>query len=262
MDFLTLWLASFLFVMVFLTALWVLSVFLKNASIIDPFWGFGFVLIALFSVYMTGNLHARSLLVTVLVSVWGLRLSTYLFFRNLGHGEDYRYKQFRKDFGEQRYWWVSFFQVFLLQGVLMSIVSIPLLTVYANAEQAQLGIADYALALLWLIGFIFEAGGDFQLSRFKRKAENKGKVMNVGFWRYTRHPNYFGNSVMWWALGIFGIVHGAYFSVISPMLMTFLLVKVSGVGLLERTLKQSKPQYADYIKNTSAFFPWLPKQNS
>jgi len=198
------------------------------------------------------------LLVSILVSIWGLRLSVYLFFRNLGHGEDPRYQKFRKDFGEKRYWWLSFFQVFLLQGILMSIVVLPLLGVITTHNQPPLGYLDYIFSALWLIGFIFEAGGDFQLARFKKNKDNKGKVMNKGFWRYTRHPNYFGNSVIWWSLGLFGIVNGYYFVIISPLVMTYLLVKVSGVGLLERTLKHTKPQYVDYIKNTSAFFPWFP----
>lgn len=261
MGFLDLWLSSFIVVMAILTLLWVYSVIIKNASIIDPFWGTGFVIIALFSLYITGNFHPRALLVTTLVSIWGLRLSIYLFFRNLGHGEDPRYQQFRKDFGEKRYWWFSFFQVFLLQGIIMSIVSLPLIGVISTPYQAGLGIVDYLLAALWLIGFVFEAGGDFQLASFKSNPENKGKVMDKGFWRYTRHPNYFGNSVIWWSLGLFGVLYGNVFVVVSPILMTFLLVKVSGVGLLERTLKHTKPQYVDYIKNTSAFIPWFPKKS-
>jgi len=260
MNFIEIWISSFLFVMLFLTALWVVSVLIKNASIVDPFWGTGFIIITVFSLYQMNHFHPRVLLTTGLVSIWGLRLSIYLLLRNTGHGEDPRYQNFRKHFGEKRYWWFSFFQVFLLQGVLMSIVSLPLIGVIATPEQPPLGYFDLLFTLVWLVGFTFETVGDYQLSRFKKNKDNIGKVMDVGLWHYTRHPNYFGNSVIWWSLGFFGIVFGNFFVVIGPLLMTFLLVKVSGVGLLEKTLKRTKPKYVDYVKNTSAFLPWFPKR--
>nr|QIV52826.1 hypothetical protein [uncultured bacterium] len=260
MVFLQTWFYAFLIVMVFLSLLWIYSVVIKNASIIDPFWGTGFVMIALFSLYYTGNPSPRALLVTALVAIWGLRLSIYLYFRNRGQGEDPRYRKFRKNFGENRYWWFSFFQVFLLQGVIMAIVALPLLGVIVANDPTPLNWLDAVFAFIWLIGFIFEAGGDFQLAQFKKNPDNKGKVMNRGFWHYTRHPNYFGNSVIWWALGFFGAVYGNVFVLIGPALMTYLLIKVSGVGMLEKMLRNTKPKYVDYINHTSSFIPWFPKK--
>jgi steroid 5-alpha reductase family enzyme len=260
MVFLQTWLSSFLFVMVFLVILWLCSIKIKNVSIIDPFWGLGFIIIALFSQWMTNNYSARAVLVIGLIAIWGLRLSIYLFIRNRGHGEDPRYQKFRKSYGEHRYWWFSFFQVFLLQGVIMALVALPLVSVIVTQNTTPLNHWDAVFAVLWLVGFIFEAGGDLQLALFKRNPENKGKVMDRGFWRYTRHPNYFGNSVIWWSIGLFGLFYGAVFTLIGPVLMTFLLVKVSGVGLLEKTLRHTKPKYEDYIKSTSSFIPWLPQK--
>jgi steroid 5-alpha reductase family enzyme len=201
-------------------------------------------------------------MITALVTLWGLRLSIYLFWRNFGHGEDYRYQQFRKDFGPERYWWVSFFQVFLLQGILMSLVALPLLGVFVGDTGGSLTIYDSVAAILWLIGISFEAGGDYQLTTFKKDQKNKGKVLNTGFWKYTRHPNYFGDAAVWWSFGLFALISGSYYTIIGSLLMNILLLKISGVSFLERSLKSTKPQYEEYIKNTSAFFPWFPGKNS
>lgn len=260
MDFLNIWLYGFLLSMVLLTILWVVSVFLKDASIIDPFWGFGFVVLTYFYLYLTGNYSDKSILVVSLVTIWGLRLSLYLLIRNTGHGEeDYRYQQFRKDFGPERYWWVSFFQVFLLQGILMSLVAVPIIGIMISPE-SSITLFDYVAIIIWLIGISFEAGGDYQLSIFKKNPDNKGKVLNTGFWKYTRHPNYFGDTAIWWAFGLFAIISGSYYTILGSLLMNILLLKISGVSLLEKTLKTSKPQYADYIKRTNSFFPWFPKK--
>jgi steroid 5-alpha reductase family enzyme len=196
----------------------------------------------------------------VLVTVWGLRLSIYLAWRNIGKGEDFRYKEFRRKYGPERYWWFSFFQTFLLQGALIMIVSLPLLGVNVNTRSNALNVLDYIGILVWLIGFTFEAGGDFQLSRFKQNSKNKGKVLNTGFWKYTRHPNYFGDSAVWWAYAIFSIAAGSYWQVIGSVIMTLLIIKVSGVALLEKTLNNTKPEYREYIQKTSAFIPWFYKK--
>jgi len=260
MDFINIWLYGFLMSMVLLTILWVVSVFLKDASIIDPFWGFGFVVLTYFYLYLTGNYSDKSILVASLVTIWGLRLSLYLLIRNTGHGEeDYRYQQFRKDFGPERYWWFSFFQVFLLQGILMSLVAVPIIGIMVSPE-GSITPFDYVAIIIWLIGLSFEAGGDYQLSIFKKNPDNKGKVLNTGFWKYTRHPNYFGDAAIWWSFGLFAIISGSYYTILGSLLMNILLLKISGVSLLEKTLKTSKPQYADYIKRTNSFFPWFPKK--
>ncbi len=260
MTFVEIFLYTFPVVMVLMTLLWVVSVFLKNASIVDPFWGFGFVVVAVYYFLQTGETDVRKILVMILVVLWGLRLSVYLFWRNAGKGEDYRYQNFRKSYGEHRYWWVSFFQVFLLQGILMWLISAPILGAMFYAGSSPLNILDFAAIFFWIIGFTFEAGGDFQLARFKMNPQNKGKVLNTGFWKFTRHPNYFGDSTVWWAFGFFSAAAGSYLPILSSVLMMALIIKVSGVALLEKSLAGKKPEYRDYILKTSAFFPWFPKK--
>jgi steroid 5-alpha reductase family enzyme len=257
---LTLFLQACLLVLVLVTLLWVLSVIIKNVSIVDLFWGFGFVVVNAFFVFASGELNARKILMLVLVSVWGLRLSIYLAWRNLGKGEDFRYQEFRRKYGPERYWWISYFQTFLLQGVLMMIISLPLLAISSGAGSNTLGAIDFIGILVWLTGFTFEAGGDLQLAMFKRNPKNKGQVLDTGFWKYTRHPNYFGDSAVWWAYALFSIAAGGYWQIIGSVIMTLLIIKVSGVALLEKTLTVAKPQYQDYIRKTSAFLPWFPKR--
>lgn len=242
------------------TLLWLWSVAIKNVSIVDVFWGFGFVIVNTFYVYNLEEINTRSWLMFALVTIWGLRLTIYLAIRNIGKGEDYRYQQFRKDYGAKRYWWFSYFQVFLLQGILILIVSLPFLGVHFGDTSGGLSWIDYLAILIWIVGFSFEAGGDYQLFQFKRNPENKGKVLNSGFWKYTRHPNYFGDSAVWWAYALFSIAAGGYWQIIGAVIMTLLIIKVSGVAMLERTLKNTKPKYADYIEKTNTFIPWFPKK--
>jgi steroid 5-alpha reductase family enzyme len=256
---LTLFLQASLLILVLVTLLWVVSVVIKNASIVDLFWGFGFVVVNAFYAFTSGELNDRKMLVLALVSVWGLSLSIYLAWRNLGKGEDFRYQEFRRKYGPERYWWISYFQTFLLQGVLMMIVSLPLLAVNAGPGSNELGIVDFIGVLVWLTGFAFEAGGDLQLARFKDNPKNKGKVLDTGFWRYTRHPNYFGDSAAWWAYALFSMAAGGYWQVFGSVIMTLLIIRISGVALLEKTLVETKPQYREYIRKTSAFLPWFPK---
>jgi steroid 5-alpha reductase family enzyme len=256
---LTLFLKASLLIWILVTLLWIWSVFIKNASIIDLFWGLGFVVVNTFYVGMSGEISPRKILILILVCIWGMRLGLYLIFRNWGKGEDFRYQQFRRNYGAQRYWWFSYFQTFLLQGLLIMIVSLPLLGI-SHSHSSNLNLLDYLGLLVWLIGVTFEAGGDLQLSRFKRDAHNKGKVLNTGFWKYTRHPNYFGDSAVWWAYALISIAAGAYWQVIGSVIMTLLIIKVSGVAMLEKSLMKSKPQYQEYIRKTSSFFPWFPKK--
>ena len=257
---LTLFLQACLLILVLLSLLWVLSVIIKNVSIVDLFWGFGFVVVNTFYVLTSGELNARKILVLVLVTVWGLRLSIYLAWRNLGKGEDFRYQEFRRKYGPERYWWISYFQTFLLQGVLMMIISLPLLAISTGNDSHTLGVLEFIGVFVWVTGFAFEAGGDLQLARFKGNSKNKGKVLNSGFWKYTRHPNYFGDSAVWWAYALLSIAAGGYWQIVGSLIMTLLIIKVSGVALLEKTLTQSKPQYQDYIRKTSSFLPWFPKK--
>lgn len=256
----TLFLQASLLILVLVSLLWIWSIFLKNVSIVDIFWGIGFVVVNAFYLFMSDEINARKILISSLVSIWGLRLAIYLAIRNIGKGEDFRYQEFRKNYGPKRYWWFSFFQTFLLQGVLIMIISLPLLGIHSSTNSGELNILDYLGITVWLIGFAFEAGGDFQLARFKRDAANKGKVLNTGFWKYTRHPNYFGDSAVWWAYAIFSIAAGSYWQIIGSVIMTLLIIKISGVALLEKTLNDTKPQYREYIEKTNSFFPWFPKK--
>ncbi len=180
MSFIHIYLLALLFIMTMMTLLWLTSIAIKNVSIVDLFWGFGFVLVNAIYFYETEGSETRKSLLLILVSIWGFRLSAYLAIRNLGKGEDFRYQKFREDYGEHRYWWISFFQTFLLQGVLMWLISASLLGAQYYPDD-KLGILDFIGILFWIIGIAFEAGGDFQLARFKANSANKSKVLNTGF---------------------------------------------------------------------------------
>jgi len=149
-----------------------------------------------------------------------------------------------------------------LQGGLMMIISLPLLGIALKTNSDALNLFDYLAIFIWIIGFIFEAVGDYQLNAFKRQPENKGKLLTTGLWRYTRHPNYFGDAAVWWGFGLLAIASGAYWYSLGALIMTYLIIKISGVALLERSLSDVKPGYEDYIRTTSAFFPWIPKKSS
>jgi steroid 5-alpha reductase family enzyme len=219
-----------------------------------------FVLVAwvVFTISPDGFLP-RKILVAGLVSVWGLRLAWYIFRRNHAKPEDFRYAAWRKQHGSA-WWWRSFFKVFILQGILAWIICWPLIPSISSSQPAQLSLLDAIGFFVWLVGFIFEAGGDYQLARFKANPQNKGKVFDQGFWKYTRHPNYFGDAMQWWGLFGFALGVGGWWTVFSPVIMTFLLVRVSGVAMLEKTLAVEKPGYREYIEKTNAFFPWLPRK--
>ncbi len=237
---------------------WLLSVAKRDVSIVDVFWGLGFVLIAHVACRVGDGYSGRKLLVTTLVTVWGVRLAGYLLWRNWGQEEDYRYRAMRKRHGEH-FAWVSLYTVFGLQGALMWVISLPLQIAQTSPVPARLTWLDALAALVWTGGLLCEAVGDRQLARFKADPQNQGKVMNWGLWRYTRHPNYFGDAVVWWA---FFLIAGAtpygFWTMISPALMTFMLMRVSGVALLERKLVKTRPEYEAYRRQTSAFVPWFP----
>lgn len=254
------YLQGLLLILALVSILWIISVFIGNVSIVDLFWGLGFVIVNSWYFLANESISSREILLLVLVTIWGLRLSIYLAWRNIGKGEDFRYREFRKNYGEKNYWWISFFQTFLLQGVLMWLISSTLWGVNRFSDETSLKIIDYVGLLVWITGFIFEAGGDYQLARFKMNPANKGKVLHTGFWRYTRHPNYFGDAAVWWGYSLLCLSAGSYWYLLGSVLMTLLIIKVSGVALLEKTLKVQKPQYLDYIQKTNSFFPWFPKK--
>jgi steroid 5-alpha reductase family enzyme len=238
--------------------LWLVSVALGDASIIDPFWGTGFVIVTAIACWHSAPLESRARLLLVLATIWGLRLSIYLLWRNWGHGEDRRYAVMRKKHGH-RFWWLSLFTVFLLQGAILLFVSLPLqVTIALNRRNGQSWL-DASGFLLWVIGFIFESVGDWQLARFQLDRANAGRVMDRGLWRYTRHPNYFGDFCVWWGLYLIAAAGGAWWTVLSPIAMSALLIPVSGVALLESTITDRRPEYAAYKARTSAFFPAAQK---
>lgn len=260
MSFLTLWLISGLLILALMTLLWFTSLARKDASIIDSFWGVGYIIVFWMVIVLTrGHLTPRLTLLGMLVTVWGLRLSAYIFSRNRGQGEDFRYAAWRVEAGSG-WWWRSFFKVFLLQGALMWIIAIPLIAAQTGDRTSPLKCLDYTGAALWLVGFLFEAGGDWQLARFKSDPGNKGKLLTSGLWSLTRHPNYFGDAAQWWGFYLIAASAGALWTVFSPALMTFLLWKVSGVSMLEKSLQNRKPGFETYKDRTSAFIPWFPKR--
>lgn len=236
--------------------LWLVSLLLRDASIVDPCWGMGFVVIAAISSVITKFFEPRSFLLVMLTAVWGVRLSGYLVWRNWGHGEDRRYQAMRQKHGN-RFWIESLGTVFVLQALLVWFVAWPVQVGIATG--GQLNLIDYIGVALWLIGFCFESVSDWQLTRFKSKRKHAGLVLDQGLWRYTRHPNYFGDFCVWWGLYLIAAAGGAWWTVLSPLVMSFLLIKVSGVALLESTITERRPEYRRYIEQTSAFFPWPPR---
>ena len=242
-----------------LTLVWLLSVKLRDASIADVCWGSGFALLAWLYCLLSPALTVRSWLVAALITVWGARLSLHIFRRNHGKAEDPRYRAMRASRGPS-FWWRSLFTVFWLQGAILWFVAIPILVAVRAASPAALTAVDLLGVVLFAIGFGFEVVGDHQLERFKAEPSNRGRVLDRGLWRYTRHPNYFGDATLWWGVyAIAAATPGGWLTVLSPVLMSFLLVRVSGVRLLEDGLKGSKPGYRSYISRTPAFFPWFPR---
>lgn len=258
MSFIETYLIGLAVVLGMMTILWLVSLKLKNASIVDIFWGMGFVLAAWVYFFLTPEFtSARKWLLPILVTIWGLRLSIHILLRNAGKGEDFRYVKWREENGAS-WWWRSFFKVFLLQGILLWIISAPLLA--AQRSNTALGVLDIIGAALWAVGFFFEAVGDAQLKAFLANPENRGKIMDRGVWGLTRHPNYFGDSAQWWGYYLLALAAGGWWAIFSPIMMTYLLTQVSGAKLLEQTMMQ-KPGYPEYAARVNGFFPWFPKKN-
>lgn len=242
-----------------ITLLWLVSLVLKNASIIDPIWGILFLIqTSLYFIFAADGYEGRKLLILILVAVWSLRLSIYIGWRNWGQPEDFRYAKWREENGSH-WWWYSYLKVFLLQGVIAWSISTPLLVAKYSDSPTHLTIFDGIGVVIWAYGFFFEAMGDYQLARFKADPTNKGKVLNTGVWRYSRHPNYFGDAAQWWGFYLIALAAGGFWTIYAPAIMTYLLVFVSGVAMLERSMKK-KPKYDDYMATTSAFIPWFPKK--
>lgn len=241
-----------------MVVLWLASIPLRDVSIIDPFWGFGFALVGWVVYLAADGDEGRRLLLAILVSVWGLRLFGYLLWRNRGKGEDFRYAAMRERHG-RAFVVRSLFTVFLLQGVLMLIVSLPV-QVGQVPDAPPLGVLAVLGTAVWAVGLAFESVGDLQLARFRADPANRGRVLDTGLWRYTRHPNYFGDFLVWWGIWIVAAETGwGLLSIAGPLLMTVLLVRVSGVALLERDIAARRPGYAEYVRRTSGFLPRRPR---
>jgi steroid 5-alpha reductase family enzyme len=237
---------------------WVVSVLKRDASIVDSVWSLLFACGAVvYAMAAGGELAARRELLLTLVAAWALRLSVYITWRNWGHPEDARYQAIRAR-NQPHFAFKSLYLVFLLQALLAWLISLPLLG--ACLSSAPINGFDMAGALLWLVGMIFEAGGDWQLTRFKANPANKGAVMDRGLWRLTRHPNYFGDFCVWWGFYLIALGAGAWWSIAGPLIMSLLLMRVSGVTLLEKDIGNRRPQYADYARRTNAFFPGAAKR--
>jgi len=251
-----LWLDGLMVLLVFAAAGWLLSLPLRNVSIVDIMWSLMLLLASITYAMAHVAPGPRAWLVIGLVSLWSIRLAAFIGWRNFGKDEDFRYQKIRAN-NEPGFAVKSVYLVFGLQAGLAWVISLPLLA--AINSTTPLGWLDALGVMLWFIGLVFEAGGDWQLSRFKGDPVNRGKVLDTGLWRYTRHPNYFGDFCVWWGFFFIALSSGAWWSVVGPLVMSILLLKVSGVALLEKDIGDRRSDYNAYIQRTNAFFPGPPR---
>ena len=239
---------------------WVISLFRQNVTIADSLWGLGFVLIAWLTFFRSEGVLVRKILIVTLVTIWGVRLFTHLSRRNRGKGEDPRYAEWRAKYGGS-FWWVSLYKVFLVQALFQWLIALGVQYGQVAAAPAGLTLLDVLGAAIWTTGILIEAAADRQLAAFLAEPANKGKIMDKYLWRYSRHPNYFGESLIWW--GLFVIVLATpwgFWTIISPLLITYTLLRLTGVTLMEETIFKDNPDYHEYVRKTSSFIPWFPKK--
>ena len=239
-------------IVILFTVLWAVSLRQQNCSIADVAWGPGILLIGLIYYFTSDGRTLRAHLTLALLAIWAIRLATHLYFRMRLQGEDFRYVKWRDDY--DHWWLVSYVKIFLLQAVVGWIISLPIYFAIVSVAPASLTILDYLGILLFVAGMVFEGLGDEQLRRFRADRANRGKVLDTGLWRYTRHPNYFGEALVWWGFGVIGVATGGLPGLLGPAIMTYLLLYVSGVALLESTLIE-KAGYVQYVGRTPAFLP-------
>ena len=244
-------------VLIYMNAWFAVAIRQRRNDVADVAWGFGFLLVALTSLLLNWPAAARPALVITLVAIWAIRLSVHIHIRHRGKPEDFRYRAWRGAWG--KYFYIrTYLEVFILQGVLLFLISTPIIYINSNTNP-PLGYLDGAGVLVWITGFLFEAVGDFQLIRFTRTPANKGRIIQSGLWRYTRHPNYFGEVLLWWGVFMIALsVPGAWWTIIGPTTITFLIIKVSGIPMLEAKYR-GNPEYEGYRRRTSSFFPVPPK---
>lgn len=247
---------SFLYTLPLMLLAWMLSCHQRNVGLVDIFWSLFFLSACFIHFALSPMITARAWLVLILVSIWALRLATYLAWRNLGKAEDRRYVAIRER-NQPGFAWKSLYLVFLFQLVLATLISPPLHA--AMQSSSPLYWLDALALLIWLIGFLWESAADCQLASFKNNKNNQGKLLRTGVWRYCRHPNYFGESLVWLAYGLLAVAGGSYWPLISVAVMIILLMRYTGVGLMEKDITHRHPDYQAYIQSTNAFFPWFPK---
>lgn len=253
------YLYSALIIFISMTIAFCIAHLKKNNGVADIAWGTGFMLISLFTFFKYGSYSAQQTIATLLVLIWGTRISGYLALRNWNKQEDSRYAAMRAQWGDQviiR----SFLQIFMLQGAILLIIMAPVIIINCSAWQPWHMINFLGLSL-WIIGFLCETIGDYQLHRFLQKTRSQGQIMTQGLWKYTRHPNYFGESMMWWGIWIIALSSPyGVLTIISPLLLTYLLLYVSGIPLAEISFKNNLA-YQEYAQRTSSFIPWPPKDS-
>ena len=238
---------------------WLYSVIKNNVTIADSLWGIGFVLIAWITYFQSDGFLPRKIILVSLVTLWGLRLFIHITKRNRGKGEDPRYTEWRKEYGD-KFRFVSLFKVFLVQALFLWIISLSMQAGELSPTPDYITFFDIAGLIIWTSGFLIESFADYQLASFLKNPDNKGKVMNTKLWKYSRHPNYFGESSMWWGIFIIALsVPYGFVTVISPVVITYTLLKITGVTLMEETIFKDNPEYKKYVEITSSFIPWFPK---
>lgn len=241
---------------------WLISLVYKNVTLVDSLWGLGFVLIAWITFGLTEGYTGRKVLIVVLTTVWGLRLSAHLSWRNWGKGEDPRYGGWRQA-GGNRFWIISLFKVFLLQALFMWVIALAIQYAQMSRTPAHFTRLDLMGLIIWMIGFLFESVSDWQLARFKTDPANRGKVMDRGLWAYSRHPNYFGECLIWWGIFLIALsTPHSWWTIISPFIISAVLLKMTGIPLTEKTIVDRRPGYREYIRRTPAFIPWFPKKEN
>ncbi len=237
----------------------VVSLVKKRNDVADVAWGMGFVLMAWVSFFLGKSQGSSGLLACLLVSIWGFRLAWHIYARNKDKAEDYRYAKWREEWGKWFYL-RSYLQVYLLQGFLLFLIVLPILLINESAA-GELGFLYFLGLVVWILGFVFESVGDSQLAKFIKEPKNKGKLMQSGLWRYTRHPNYFGEVIQWWGIWLVSIpVVNIFISIIGPLTITFLILKISGIPLLEKKMEENS-EFAEYKRRTNKFIPWFPKSS-
>ena len=247
-------LPAMLMIFVYMSSVFLLALILKDNSIVDIFWGIGFILLTILSLWKSDSFDAKKIIVGMMILIWGLRLSIHIFLRNKGRGEDFRYANWRRTW--KNFVLRSFLQVFMLQGFFMLVIVWPVLHIN-HGDSVDFGMIDIFGILIFLTGFIFEVVGDFQMKAFKKDPANSGKIITTGLWKYTRHPNYFGEALLWWGIWLMAVpvIDGIY-TILSPLVITWLLRYISGVPMLEKKY-EGRADWEEYKARTPVFVPFV-----